>query len=233
MHQVYLVDKGDPDYLAWQLDGIKRYKKRRVYPRDPIASHHQELMRILESATLLMMADNHGANVNMVLKSELPTGSSFRHEFHEVDFTFSVDGAPSLFGELKIGSSLRDAAKTARKQLRKRVSLASPRWPNLRGIVLFYDLRGHAEGYDNFDETHDAIMELGSVENFPVKKFGIGSLYECLIRAGYIHEGFPEEFSSSIRMMKDPLKVVKCEVDSPNEFARIFDENLFKYHNKD
>lgn len=203
---VDIISKSDPSYLNWAKRSIiedKRKNRGRI--KDPAAANHQQLMRELEAATLRMIKAKIGAETEVIIRRINKTGNRIFYEFYETDFAIFANTEPVLFGELKISGSPKNALKTARKQLRKRIDIVNEKWPGTCGMVVFYDLdyENNQLSYNDHDELiHPVDIAHNDIHTFI---FRISDLYDKLVHDDYLRTDFKIHFKESINFMKNPL----------------------------
>lgn len=162
---VEIVSADNTSYLEWIERCIRFEKELETKPqKDPVAADYNESMRELEAATLLLLGKSFGVQIGCVLKVAR-WKAHYRlgpYDFHQLDALTWSGGAP-VFCEVKHTFTPRQALQAARKQVRKRVGLASEKWSECRGVVLCFHLSNEDEANGTPPDRYRPLEDLGKL----------------------------------------------------------------------
>jgi len=135
---VEIIKASDSDYIRFcnRSDAI-RHRERAGGGLDPINSDLGKAYKALEDATLGLLSQVIGMELDCLLKAlrDKPHPVFGDYDYHQLDGIIRIDDVSICFCEIKITSSLHWAFKSAKRQLRKRLDLCHLRWRNSFGCA--------------------------------------------------------------------------------------------------
>lgn len=220
---VELILKSDERYgmfitKSMQFDAAKDSGRE----KDSFAAEHQINLLSLENATLAWFATHERISLNLVLISRTKGHSPFGlYDCQEMDFVGGSADSPDVFGELKTSVSPASAMKTARKQLRKRMTIGSQRWPHVAGLVVCFAMNwGMQKSWHGSTYSLESVGSILGANHLPNEitsfVFDGSELLNRLVCDGYLAPSFPDQIANSFRLLNDPTS---CLIAQTNDFT--------------
>ena len=215
---VEIVSAEDKSYSGWIERCIRFEKDIQTHSdKDPLASDYNRKLRSLEAATLRLLGLLFGLQTDHVLKVSRahPHLRLGPYDFHQLD-ALSLSGDTVVFCEVKHTFSLREAVRAARRQLRKRISLASLRWKECRGVALCFHLSEQIDAlktypYGSFERLGEVLASPQPDHDTPSVVVAGTDLRIYLDEHGFNGAALMGEMMESKRLLDDPTASTGAE----------------------